>query len=74
MPALKKGRAMSSKSGGGVSYGVLGLVATVVLVLLLYRAEYPHQRFQGALFGSVAPEATATSGAIGELPMFAVPP
>jgi hypothetical protein len=74
MRALKKGRAMSSKSGGGVSYGVLGLLATVVLVLLLYRAEYPQQRFQEALLESVAPEAIATSGAIGELPVSAMPP
>jgi hypothetical protein len=65
---------MASKTADGVTYGALGLAVATALIVAFYSAGDAHQSLQRPLFTSAAPEVPAAVGAIGESPLFAVPP
>jgi hypothetical protein len=64
---------MTSRTGRGATYVALGLAAAVAARSGLYHATDTQQEWQWLLLTSVAPEAAATAGTVGDSPAFPVP-
>jgi hypothetical protein len=65
---------MSSKSAGATAFVALSFAIAVAMLSLAHLASEKFQKLQTLALMSVAPEAAATAGAIGENPEFPVSP
>jgi hypothetical protein len=65
---------MSSKAGGVTVCVALGLAAAVAVISIRDQAAAIQPKLQWLLLTVAAPEAAATTGAVGEPQPFAVPP
>jgi hypothetical protein len=65
---------MSSKSGSATVFAALFLATAVAMLSLVHLASEKFQRLDTFALISVAPEAAATAGAVGENPELPVSP
>jgi len=65
---------MESKTGGATVFVALSLATAVAMLSLANLASANLPKLQTLLLMSVAPEAAATAGAVGEYPTFPVSP
>jgi hypothetical protein len=65
---------MSSKSGGATVFAALSLATAVAMLSLANQASERFPNLRTFLLMSVAPEAAASAGAVGQNPEFPVSP